>query len=109
MTVKITVNGKTMLAQDGCNIRIGNGNVFSNGSIIISDIGNNDVTIEGNCGKLDCCGSASINGNVNGDVDCGGSCNCKDVSGNVDAGGSVTAHNISGNIDAGGSVRINKN
>ena len=71
MTIKITVNGKTVTI-DGGNICINNNTIFCNNKIVMDDIFGSDVIIEGNCDGIDCGGSVTISGNVNGNIDCGG-------------------------------------
>lgn len=102
----IIING-TKIQTTGNNITMINGSVFVDGKAIQTNLTGN-VTIEfiGDLASLKTDGSATVNGNVKGDVDCGGSCNCGNISGSVDAGGSVTCGNVEGDVDAGGSIKM---
>lgn len=97
--VTIIVNNKEIIIKDGCNIRIENGNVYSNNV----EVGNFDehypeIVINGKCGSIDCKGSVRVEGDVIGDIDCN-TCWCKNVTGDVDA-NTVWANNVGGKIDA---------
>lgn len=103
----IQVNGVT-IAPNGNNIVIQNGKVIVDGKTVATDIGNNDVVVNGDCGSIQCSGSVEVKGN-SGSIDCGGSCDVGgNVTGSIDAGGSVTCGNVDGDIDAGGSVRCKR-
>lgn len=103
----IQINGVT-IATNGNNIAVRNGEVIVDGEIVATNIGNNKIIVNGDCGDIDCNGSVEVSGN-SGSIDCGGSCEVNgDVSGNIDAGGSVTCGNVNGDIDCGGSVKCRR-
>jgi len=105
--ITITSNGKTVSVEGTGKICIRDGTVIVDGKRI--DIGDgHDITIQGNCGSIQCDGNVTVEGSVTGNIDCGGSCRCGDVSGDIDAGGSVQGSSYGGNIDAGGSVHITR-
>lgn len=64
------------------------------------------IVVEGDVASLSCDGSATIRGDVKGNVRAGGSVNCGDIGGNADAGGSIKADSLKGNAKAGGSIKI---
>jgi len=93
----INVNGKNFEVS-GRNIVVRNGNVIVDGKQVIGDLnGNVHITFTGDLAKLDCT-SATINGNVQGNVDCT-SLECNDIGGDVDA-TNVKCNNIKGDVDA---------
>lgn len=101
----IIINGQK-IQTNGKNISVINDTIYVDGVTIQSNLsGIVEVKFEGDLASLKCNGSASINGNVKGDVDVGGSLKCCDVSGNLDVGGSVQCGKVGGDIDAGGSVK----
>ena len=88
----ITINGET-ITYSGSGIAVQN-NIVVDGKIIKSDIGNNaHVVINGNVHKIVCSGSVEVHGD-SGEIDCGGSC--------------TVGGNVNGDIDAGGSVRCSR-
>jgi hypothetical protein len=108
----INVNGKNYDVV-GRNIVVRNGVVIVDGVKVVGDLtGDVHVTFTGDLAKLDCT-TATINGNVQGDVDGttitingnvqgkvdGTNVHCGDVGGNVD-GTSVKCGNVQGSIDA---------
>ena len=104
----IIING-TKIQTSGNNISVVNGTVFVDGKVIQSDLsGIVELKFEGDLTSLKCDGSASINGNIKGNVDVGGSLDCCDIVGNIDVGGSVRCGKVSGDIDAGGSVKCSR-
>lgn len=104
----ITINGRSFSVK-GNNISVINNRVIVDGVVIEDGLsGIVEVKFEGDIASLRCDGSATINGNVMGNVDAGGSVDCGDVGRNVDASGSVRCGNVGGDIDAGGSVRYSR-
>jgi hypothetical protein len=100
----INVNGKNFDVV-GRNIVVRNGNVIVDGKQVIGDLtGNVHIIFTGDLAKLDCT-SATINGNVQGDVN-STSLQCNDIGGNVDA-TNVKCNNIMGSVDA-TNVKIKK-
>jgi hypothetical protein len=108
----LNVNGKDFEVS-GRNIIVRNGKVIVDGKEIVGDLtGDVHVTFTGDLAKLDCA-SATINGNVQGNVDGatitvngnvqgkvdGATIHCGDVGGNVN-GTSVKCGNVQGKIDA---------
>jgi hypothetical protein len=82
----------------GNNIIINDGQVIVDGKVIKKGVsGTIKVIFKGDLASLRC-GSATVYGNIKGDVDCT-SLNCGDVGGDVDA-TSVQCKNVSGDIDA---------
>lgn len=49
-----------------------------------------NIKFEGELASLKCQGSATINGDIKGNVDVGGSLKCGNIDGDVDAGDSVS-------------------
>ena len=106
MSGNVTINGNI---YEGNDIVIKNNNVYINGRKQISNVKKElKIIVTGNLASLDCGGSATVNGDVLGDIDCGSSCKCNDVGGDVDAGSSVVCGNVGGDVDAGGSIRMRK-
>lgn len=104
----IRFNGNEITFEDGASVSINNGTIRINGSVAGKyDSSTPKIEVYGNVGKLDCTGSATINGDVNGYVDAGGSVTCGNVGSYIDAGGSVRCGVVGGSIDAGGSVTVN--
>lgn len=102
---RITINGVT-IETDGSSIHVSSDGNVSVGGVTVSSghSGTVNVKFEGDLASLTCNGSATVNGNVQKDVDAGGSVTCGSIGGNVDAGGSITCGSIGGNADAGGSI-----
>ena len=106
MSGSITINGNV---YEGNDIVVKNNNVYINGKKQISNVKKElKIIVTGNLASLDCGGSATINGDVIGDVDCGSSCRCDNVGGNVDAGSSVVCGTVGGSVDAGSSIRMER-
>lgn len=104
----IIVNG-TRIQTNGNNISVINNSIYVDGKVVQSDLsGDVNIKFEGDLASLKCNGSATINGNIKGDVDVGGSLDCNDIVGNIDVGGSVRCGKVSGDIDAGGSVKCSR-
>ena len=104
----IIVN-ETKIQTNGKNISVINNSVYVDGQIIQTNLsGDVNIKFEGDLASLKCGGSASINGNIKGDVDVGGSLDCNAIVGNIDVGGSVRCGKVSGDIDAGGSVKCSR-
>jgi hypothetical protein len=104
----IIING-TKIQTNGKNISVIGNQVCIDGQMILGDLsGIVEIKFEGDLASLKCQGSATINGNIKGDVDIGGSLSCNDIIGNVDVGGSIKCGNISGDVDAGGSVSMKR-
>ena len=102
----ISINGKT---YRGTNITINNGKVIIDGKVQEEGLsGTVEVRVTGDIGSLTCDGSATVYGNVLGDVHAQNSVEVEgDVLGDVNAGNSVEAKSIKGNVKAGNSVYNN--
>lgn len=101
----IVINGKR-IAVSGNNITVINDQVLVDGKVVETGLsGIVEVKFEGDLANLRCSGSATVNGEVKGNVEAGGSIKCSNVGKSVDAGGSVSCGNVGGDIDAGGSVK----
>lgn len=108
----VTINGKTYQSGSG-NISINGNQVYIDGipQQDCSDDKNITVTINGDCGEIQCSGQINVNGNVHGNIDAG---NSVTVSGNsdgyIDAGNSITiaGNHTGGSVDAGNFVKIGK-
>ena len=102
----ININGKT---YNGTNITINNGRVIIDGKVQEEGLsGTVEVKVTGNIGSLKCDGSATVYGDVLGDVHAQNSVEVEgDILGDVNAGNSVEAENIKGNVKAGNSVYNN--
>jgi len=104
----IIING-TKIQTSSKSISVNGNSIYVDGNLILDNLkGTIDIKFEGDLANLHCQGSATIYGNIKGNVDIGSSLNCKDIIGNVDAGGSIKCGSVSGDIDAGGSVSIRK-
>lgn len=66
-------------------------------TIIRLQIGENEADVE-------ICGSAKIEGDINGDVTAGGTVVCNNVQGDVNAGSAVTCDDVEGDVNANGCV-----
>ena len=99
----ISINGKT---YTGTNITINNGRVVIDSKAQEEGLtGVVEVKVTGNIGSLTCDGSATVYGNVLGNVHAQNSVEVEgDVLGDVNAGNSVDAKSIKGNVRAGNSV-----
>lgn len=105
---KIIINGKEFTVS-GSNISVINGKVFVDGKLIEEGLTDNvTISFVGDLASLSTNGSATIHGNVNGNVDVGGSVTCGNISGSLNSGGSVACLEVGGNINAGGSVKVSK-
>lgn len=102
----ININGKV---YKGNNITISNGEVIIDGKVQEKGLyGSVDIKVTGSIGKLTCDGSATVNGDVLGNVYAQNSVEVEgDILGDVQAGNSVEAENIKGNVKAGNSVYYN--
>ena len=104
----IVINGMEF-KTNGKGITVTNNSVYVGGELVQEGLsGIVRIEFKGDLASLKTDGSASIHGDIHGDVDVGDSCTCKNVKGNVDAGGSITCGNVGGSIDAGGSVMIER-
>jgi hypothetical protein len=93
---KITINGKSYEVS-GNNITVKNDSIYVDGKLVESCLtGNVKVEFTGDLANLDCT-TATINGNVQGDVD-GTTITCGDVGGYVD-GATIKCGNIGGDVD----------
>ena len=85
--MNISINGVQITARDG-NITIRNGIVNVDGQKI--DCSNDkEIIINGNCNNIDCSGTLTVNGNVEGDVDITGNMRCNTILGNIDSTGNI--------------------
>ena len=108
-TNTIVVNGKSITVQ-GNNISVINNRVYVDGKEVETGELKGTVHIEfkGDLAKLKTDSSATIHGNVKGNVDSGTSVKCGDVGGSVDAGTSVSCGNVQGDVDAGTSIKMKR-
>lgn len=105
---QIVVNGKSISVQ-GNNISVINNKVYVDGKLVEEGlVGKVEISFVGDLANLETDGSATVKGNVHGDVDAGGSVDCGDVKGSVDAGGSIGCGTVGGDVDAGGSVSMRR-
>lgn len=82
----IIINGR-QISVTGRNISVINDKVIVDGVIVEEGLsGHVEISFVGDLATLKTNGSATIEGNVMGNVDAGGSVNCGDVKGSVDAG-----------------------
>lgn len=122
---RVTVNGNTYEVEDGASISVINGRVVINnrnagqvasvgidspqlkitveGGLLSLSVDRGDVTVNGNCGDIQCGGDVGVTGN-SGKVNCGGDITCGDVGGDVKCGGDVNCYRVTGRITAGGDV-----
>ena len=103
----VTVNGKTIHVK-GNNISIIDDRIIVDGKPLEESMDTKNITVivEGNCNRLDTCGSVEVRGDCH-YVDCGGSCKIAgNVTGDVDANGSVSCCDVGGNINACGTVQF---
>ena len=106
MSNTIIINGERIEVQ-GNNILIKkDGTVMVDGELV-KEVASSDVRVsfEGDLANLTTWGSATVTGDVYGDVKAEGSVKCNDVQGDVDAEGSVTCEMVFGKLFALGSVR----
>ncbi|MCY7865940.1 hypothetical protein P8918_13055 [Bacillus spizizenii] len=104
----VIINGKS-ISVSGNNIDVINDKVYVDGKLVEEGLsGQVDIAFEGDLANLRTGGSATINGDVKGDIDAGGSVNCGNVNGMVDSGGSVNCGNVGGDVDAGGSIKMKR-
>ena len=104
---KVSINGKTYTAPDGCSISVVNNKVYIDGKLTedFSDWKekNIEINVEGNCNELRTdAGNVTIKGNVEGDVktDCGNINISGDVKGDVESDcGNINASNILGKVE----------
>lgn len=101
---KINING-TEFDIAGRDITINGSKVTVDGTVVKDGLsGIVEIKFEGDLASLDCGCTATITGDVKGDVDAGNSVHCGNVGGDIDAGNSVHCGDVSGEIDAGNSV-----
>lgn len=102
---KVTVNGKTYTAPDGCSVSVINNKVYFN-SKLAEDFNdwkekNIEIKVEGNCAEVRTdTGDITIEGNVDGNVSSNvGDIKVRgDVKGNVSTNcGDISSHHIFGN------------
>lgn len=107
---QMQINGVMINVPSNASVSIINGQLYVNGKKYDGEELENKqvvhVTIQGDIEDIDCGGSVTVNGSVNGYIDCGGSVKVDgSVDGPIDCGGSCTIlGNHQGRIDAGGSV-----
>ena len=104
---KVSINGRTYTAPDGCSVSVINNKVYFNGKLA-EDFNdwkekNIEIKIEGNCTEVKAdAGNITIEGNVEGDVssDAGHIKIRGDVRGNAQTDcGNISAHHIFGNTN----------
>lgn len=102
----IKVNGKT-IRVNGSNISIRNDVVMADGKVVSDGevSGVVEIQVEGDLVTLDTDCSATVNGEVHGNVSAGNSVHAGDVKGSVRAGNSVHCGSVGGDIHAGNSVK----
>jgi len=108
---KVTINGKTYTAPDGCSISVINNKVYCDGKLLedCNEIKQKkiEIIVEGNCKEVSAdAGNITVNGNVEGDVaaDAGNISIKGNVGGDVHADcGNITTGKIVGNasVDCG--------
>lgn len=105
----VTINGKTINVK-GNNISVINNKIYVDGNIIETGELSGDVHIivDGNINKLETGSSATIKGDVLGDVKSGTSTTCQNINGSVKAGTSVSCGNVDGDVKAGTSISMKK-
>lgn len=111
---QMQINGVTIDVPSNASVSIVNGQLYVNGKKYDGEELQNKqvvhVTIQGDIKEIDCAGSVTVNGNVNGSIECGGSVTVSgNVEGSIDCGGSChISGNHQGSIDAGGSVSVRR-
>jgi hypothetical protein len=108
MASKINVNGVDYTIEKGEAVVIIGDKINVRGAIDTTLKEKIDITITGDPCFVDCNGSLTVHGDINGNVDVSGNITCGNVEQSVDAGGNVTCHNVSGMVDAGGNVICNE-
>lgn len=103
----IVVNGKKIECS-GNRVSVNNGTIIVDGKVVANESSQEiNVVIDGNVSELECAGSVTVNGNVEGDIDCSGKCDIKGyVAGDVNASGSVSCGIVKGDVTAAGSINI---
>lgn len=100
----ITINGKSYETK-GNTISVQGRNVYVDGALIEEGLsGDVHISFDGPLANLKTSGSATVNGNVFGNVTADGSVQCQNIKQSIHAGGSVHCLNVSGDVDAGGSI-----
>lgn len=103
---KVTINGKSYTAPDGCSISVVNNKVYVDGKLLENfndwKEKNIEIKVEGNCKEVKAdAGNITIGGNVEGDAssDAGNITIRGDVKGNAKTDcGNIKAHHIFGNV-----------
>lgn len=105
----ITINGKTVNVK-GNNISVINNKIFVDGKVIETGELKGDVHIivDGNINKLETESSATIKGDVLGEVKSGTSVTCQNVKGSIKAGTSVSCGTVGGDVKAGTSISMKR-
>lgn len=102
---KVSINGKTYTAPDGCSVSVINNKVYFNGKLA-EDFNdwkekNIEIKVEGNCKEVKAdAGNITVEGNVEGDAssDAGNITVRGDIKGNAKTDcGNIKAHHIFGN------------
>lgn len=107
---QMQINGVMINVPSNASVSVINGQLYVNGKKYDGEELENKqvvhVTLQGDIKDIDCVGSVTVNGSVNGSIECGGSVTVDgSVDGSIDCGGSCTVlGNHQGRIDAGGSV-----
>lgn len=106
----IIVNGRRIDVPAGASVSIIGGEIFINGVAQTGERLSGVVRVEviGNLTNFYTDASATVCGNVVGDLQAGGSVTCGDVGGSVNAGGSIDCGVVSGSANAGGSIRTGR-
>jgi hypothetical protein len=104
---KVSINGKTYTAPDGCSVSVINNKVYFNGKLA-EDFNdwkekNIEIKVEGNCKEVKAdAGNITVEGNVEGDAssDAGNITVRGDIKGNAKTDcGNIKAHHIFGNAN----------
>jgi hypothetical protein len=87
----LTKLGDLITSGKGVTVTVDNGKISIGGTITRDERIGGDIrlVVDGLVSDLTVHGSATVNGNVKGNVDAGGSVNSGKVGGDIDAGGSV--------------------
>lgn len=102
----VQINGKT---YQGNNVVMNNGTIIIDGITVEGDFnGSAPIQMSGDIHSLRTDGSATVDGNVQGNVNAGGSLKCGNIEGSANAGGSLKCGDIQGSAMAGGSLKCNK-
>lgn len=105
---RITVQGKHYDIPEGAqDVSIRDGQVRVKGQLVVGSLsGIVEIKWEGPAVFVECDGSITVSGDVQGNVLAGGSVACGAVGGKVNAGGSVACGAVAGKVLAGGRITM---